>query len=521
MKTILFTSNHIIPSAMRSSFRFLCCALAILLVALVLPSFAGGVEKRPPNILFIMTDEHHAGMMGCVGDKVVQTPHLDALAARGILFNQQYCASPICMPSRHSFTTGKYVSGHMVWRNDGGVPEGVPTLPRILNAAGYESYLIGNMHYKGGETHGFTIIDDKGRVTPPRDAPRDTRGRPIVPKPRLQAGVFPDQGGKLAPEFDRAGEADDNPSPVDIPRRDHAIKFLRERPADSKPFFATVSFIAPHYPFIAPEEYLARYRNKVPAPEVPPGVLEALALNYKHTRNDRQFERVPPFMAKLAREAYYARIDWIDHQIGLVLDALSHSSFAENTVVIYTTDHGESLGNHGMWMKCNMFDHAARVPLIVSWPARWKGGQQRNGACGMVDLVKTVADLAAAKTPADWNGVSMLPWLDDANYAWRDLAVCEYFGYNLASGIVMIRQGDWKYVYHTRADEQHGPERELYNMKEDPREFQNLAGDPAQEARMKAMHEALVRETGEDPERTEARYRAGATYLTPNGMEKK
>lgn len=482
--------------------------------------FAHGAPAQP-NILLVFTDEFHADRMGCAGDPIVRTPNLDALAARGVRFNGQYCASPICMPSRHSLTTGKYVSGHKVWRNDGGVPEGTPTLPRVLNAAGYESYLVGNMHFKFGESHGFITLRDNGQVAPVKEA--DPNARKPGPKrgDRLAVGAFPDQGDKMAPEFKRAGEADDNPSPVDIPRRDNAIKFLKERPAGSKPFFTAISFIAPHYPFIAPEEYLAHYRNRVPAVEVPPGLVESLPLNYKHTRNARLLERVPPVTAKLAREAYYARIEWIDHQIGMVLEALKNSPFADNTVVIFSSDHGESMGDHGLWLKCNAYDASARVPLIISWPARWKGGQERNGACGMVDLVKTMADLGGAKTPEDWKGVSMLPWLDDAGYAWRDLAVSEYYGQDIASGFSMIRQGDWKYVYHTRPDAQHGPERELFNLKADPKEFRNLAGDPAEKARMEAMHAALVREVGEDPEQTEARCRAGVTLFYPEGAPSK
>lgn len=483
-------------------------------------STARVIAKDRPNILFIMTDEHNARVMGAAGDKIVRTPNLDALAASGILFNTQYCSSPICMPSRHSLTTGKYVSGHKVWSNDGGVPEGAPTLPRVLSAAGYESFLVGSMHYKADETHGFNIINDRfGRLRPAVDAAPAAKAPKLRARPRLPAGVFPDQTGRLAKEFDRAGEADENPSPVDVPRRNNAIRFLRERPADSKPFFTVVSLIAPHYPFIAPEEYLGHYRGKVPFPVVPPGLVDKLPLNYKHMRNTRQFESVPPEIEKRALEAYYARVEWIDHQIGLILDALKSSPFADNTVVVYTTDHGENMGEHGMWMKCCVYDASSRVPLIMSWPGRWKGGQQRTGACGSVDLVQTIADIGGAKIPADWNGVSMLPWLDDANHAWRDLAVCEYYGLDIASGLVMIRQGDWKYVYHTRADGSHGPERELYNIARDPKEFHNLASDPTNDARMKAMHAALIKETGEDPEKTEARCRAGGTYAAPDGIK--
>ena len=244
-------------------------------------------------------------------------------------------------------------------------------------------------------------------------------------------------------------------------------------------------------------------------PEVPQGYVDSLPLNYRHLRNDRKFERVPDDVVKSAREGYYARVEWLDDQVGKVLDALKASPFADNTVVIYTSDHGEDMGEHGLWWKNCMYDCGARVPLIVNWPQRWKGGQQRGGACSMVDTVQTVAALGGAKVPADWKGASMLSWLDDAAYQWRNIAVSEYFAGYISSGIAMFREGDWKYVYHCRADEKHGPERELYQMKDDPKELHNLANDPSHQARMTAMHEALIKETGEDPEKTEARWRAG------------
>jgi choline-sulfatase len=307
---------------------------------------------------------------------------------------------------------------------------------------------------------------------------------------------------------------------VDAQRRDAALKFLRERTGNPKPFFLVVGFIAPHYPLVAPPEYLARFKDKIPRPEIPPGYLDSLPLNYRHLRNDRKLERVPPETVKLAVEAYYARVEWTDHQIGRVLDALRASPFADNTIVIYTSDHGENLGEHGLWWKNCMYDSAARVPLIVSWPGRWPGGQARAGACGAVDLVQTIAALGGAKPPADWQGDSMVPWLDQPSYAWKNRAVTEYYSGYIASGIAMIREGDWKYVYHARADERHGPERELYNLSADPREFRNLAGNSGQRDRLTALHAALVKELGEEPEQTEARWRAGAIPEAPRGILK-
>ena len=482
---------------------------------LLAPLAATRAADRPkPNILVIMSDEHNASVMGCGGDRLARAPNLDALAACGVLFDAHYCASPICVPSRQSFTTGKYVSHHNVWGNTVGVPENWPTLPRLLNSAGYESFLIGKMHYKGGRSYGFAALDKEGKGG--KEVAKK-QARPRL-RHRLPAGEFQDNGTQVGEEFSPLGVADDMESFVDAKRRDDAIRFLRDHKADAKPFFLVVGFIAPHYPLVAPPEYLAHFRDKVSMPAIPPGYLDSLPLNYKHLRNDRKLERVPPETVKLAREAYYARVEWTDQQIGQVLDALKASPFADNTVVIYTSDHGENMGEHGLWWKNCLYDSAARVPLIVSWPVRWKGGQRRSGACGSVDLVQTIAELGGAKPPADWNGNSLVSWLDRPSHAWKDLAVSEYYSGYIASGIAMIRQGDWKYVYHTQADEKHGPERELYNMSVDPKELHNLASDPQQQERLLAMHAALVKELGGDPEHTEQRYRFGAVPEAPNGF---
>ena len=176
--------------------------------------------------------------------------------------------------------------------------------------------------------------------------------------------------------------------------------------------------------------------------------------------------------------------------------------------MIYTTDHGENMGEHGLWFKNCVYDTAARVPLIVSWPKRWAGGQRRGGACSLVDVVQTIAEIGGAMTPADWNGSSLCAYLDDPKAPSRDLAVSEYYAHNIASGYAMLRRGTWKYVYHTPPDDKHPTQRELYDLQSDPGELHNLAGNPDQQGRIKEMHASLVKELGEDPDKTELRCRA-------------
>jgi len=243
-------------------------------------------------------------------------------------------------------------------------------------------------------------------------------------------------------------------------------------------------------------------------PVIPEGHLESQPRNYKHLRIGFNVEDVPDEIVRKGRELYYGLTQWSDEEIGKVLQSLADSELANNTVVIYTTDHGENMGEHGLWWKNCMYQHASRVPLIISWPARWKGEQRRTQACSLLDVVQTIAELGGADVPSDWNGQSMIGWLDNPRSQWKDFAVSEYYAHNIASGFAMLRMGDYKYVYHTPADASHPAEQELYNLRTDPGEFTNLAKVARYRDRIEAMRAALVKELGEHPDSTEQRCRA-------------
>jgi len=461
-------------------------------------AFTLQTQARKPNILVIISDEHNAGVLGCCGNEIIRTPNLDKLAAKGITFDACYCNSPLCVPSRLAFTAGKYISGIGAWNNSCWLPSAdYPSLPRILNAVGYESFLCGKMHYDKTRRYGFTEIG--GNMNASTMTGRGSRRKPDDLNP------IPGTSDR----FEQFRPGDDS----SILRHDRnvtagTIEFLKNRKASDKPFFMVAGYLAPHFPLIVPQKYWDHYRGKVPMPVIPPGHLKSQVRNYQHHRIAFNTEDAPDDIVRKGRELYYGLTEWVDEEIGKVLQTLADSEFADNTVVIYTTDHGENMGEHGLWWKNCMYEHAARVPLIVSWPARWKEPQRRTEACSLVDVVATIAELAGAKTPSDWDGDSMLQRLDNGKAKWKDLAVSEYYGHNIASGFAMIRMADFKYVYHTPPDENHPAERELYDLKADPGEFNNLAENPEYGRRIERMHAALVAELGEDPDKTELRCRA-------------
>jgi len=465
-------------------------------------------SARKPNIIVIMSDEHDPAITGCYGDKIVRTPSLDGLAERGVVFENCYTTSPLCVPARLSFTAGKYISRIGVWSNSCWLPSAdYPSLPRILNAAGYESFLGGKMHYDATRRYGFHELYLSNQS---------------VKTGRGSRRLADDKSVNHASWESRSSEFRVGPTSRVIEHDEkvtlHCSKFLASRRASDKPFFLLAGYLAPHFPLIVPQQYYEPYKDRVPMPVIPPGCLESLPLNYKHLRRGFGLIDTDPAVVKRGRELYWGFTQWVDDKIGKLLAALRKSEVADNTVVIYTTDHGENKGDHGLWWKNCMFESAAHIPLIVSWPERWKGGQRRAGACSLVDVVQTIAELGEAETPDDWNGSSMVEWLDNANTKWRDLAISEYYGHNIASGFTMLRTGQYKYVYHARMDKEHGQERELYDLKTDPGEFNNLATENEQAVRIEALHRAMVKELGREPDETERVCRADYAkgYDRPN-----
>ncbi|GMW03795.1 MAG: hypothetical protein AMXMBFR84_49290 [Candidatus Hydrogenedentota bacterium] len=287
-----------------------------------------------------------------------------------------------------------------------------------------------------------------------------------------------------------------------------ASGFIQNRSSTDRPFFLLAGYITPHFPLIVPDSYWKPFAGKVPPPNLPEGILDALPLNYRHLRIGFNMEDVPPEVVTLGRELYYGLVQWFDEQVGRLLHALDSSGAADNTVVIYTSDHGENMGEHGLWWKNAAYESASHIPLIVSWPARWNGGQRRTGVCSLLDVVQTIVELAGGSRLTDWHGDSLVTYLDDPKVDWKNFAVSEYYAHNIASGFVMIREDTLKYVYHTPPGADYKAQRELFDLSVDPDELTNLALHPDRLGDMDRLHAKLVKEVGEDPEETEHRCRA-------------
>lgn len=459
--------------------------------------FAIGKNGKKPNILLIMSDEHNHAMTGCYGNRLVRTPNIDSLAAHGVTFDGHYCNSPLCVPSRSSFTACKYVSRTNVWGNSDELPsDSMPSIAHSMNAAGYDSYLCGKMHYAPKRRYGFTDVGgDMNQYRKTGRGRRMSLSQVVEHTPlsgRFKNFAIGDHGGSVL---------------HDLKVTKGSVEFLSTRTGD-KPFFLLAGYLAPHFPLIVPGPFYQPYKDKVAMPDIPPGLIDSLPMNYKALRAGFGETDVPPATVKFGRELYFGLTSWVDNQIGQVLATLrANPAIAENTIIIYTSDHGEMAGDHGLWWKNCMYEGASRVPLVISYPERWKGGQRRRLVSGHVDLVKTIVELGGGTTPDDWNGDSMVRWLDDPGHAWKDRAASEYYAHNILHGYTMYREGRWKYTYHGAPAEGMPIQRQLFDVVSDPHEFHDLSSQKQHAALIAELHRKMVKEVGSDPEATEARCR--------------
>ncbi len=436
----------------------------------------------PPNVLILMTDEHDPRISGPYGDRRVSTPALDRLAAGGVVMENAYCNSPLCVPSRMSFMTGRYVHHIGAWDNGSVLPSDEVTWAHRCEAAGYETALIGKMHFQGpDQRHGFRTrpVSEIHGGGPLGDLPP---WRPAGSRPPAEPAAA--TGGRgMRRRILGAGPGRSTNIAYDEAVRDATVAFLRERRAGAgqAPFAVCASFISPHFPLVAPPEDFARYwPDNVELPRLPPGG------HPFHRRLIRHFDLEGFSREEIlrARAAYYGLVTFVDRLVGDVLQALETNGLAENTLVVYTADHGEMLGEHGLWWKCNFYEPSVRVPLILRLPGRIPAGQRRGQICSLVDLVPTVLEYAGipggaveAGAEQGLDGDSLTSVLErpesPAGAAWKDEAFAEYHAHASEHPMCMLRRGRFKLNYVL--DEP----TELYDLQADPEERHNLATEPA------------------------------------------
>ncbi len=420
-----------------------------------------------PNVLIVMADQMAPAFLPIYGHSVTRAPNMLELARGGVVFDSAYCNSPLCSPSRASFMAGRLPSRTRVYDNAAEFAADIPTFAHCLRLRGYRTILSGKMHFCGlDQLHGF--------------------------EERLTTDIYPADFG-WTPDWDRPDERPSwyhNMSSVaeaGVCVRTNQLDFDDEvaftaeraifdiaRSADRRPFLLVASFTHPHDPFAVPERYWDLYRDEDIEPPGPPVPLAALDPHSRRLRHVCAMDAEPVTEAQVqnARHAYLGAISYIDDNLGRLMQALRTGGLAEDTVVILASDHGEMLGERGLWYKMSFFEGAARVPLVVASPGRF-APRRVGGAVSLIDILPTLIDLAGGDAGAlgpSFDGRSLAPQL--AGRAGHDEAIGEYLAEGAIAPMVMIRGGAFKFI-HSPAD----PD-QLYDLERDPGERDNLAASP-------------------------------------------
>lgn len=436
---------------------------------------AEAVRGEKPNVLFIIADDLRPDL-GAYGDPIAHTPYLDGLAGQSLVFERAYCQKAVCWPSRNSFfsglmpaSLGKNTNARNTFRVDHPV---IVALPQLFKNHGWHTRSFGKILHNGQ--------DDPASWSEPHfepepvhyAAPENLGKHPIINRVHAK--------NRVNPLFE-AAEVEDEAYEDGLTAR-AVRKAIRESAHRKKPFFMMVGFHKPHTPFNAPKKYWDLYdRGKIPLaayPNPPIDVVEKYSVHpWLYVRSFKDIPRKGPMPEDLAREikhAYYACISYIDALVGEILEELEASGQRENTLVIFTSDHGYQLGDHGLWSKHTNFEWATRVPLMISVPESGVGGESTAALVELVDLYPTLAEWCGLPLPDHLEGRSFVPVLKLPSEKGRASAYSEY-SRNGARGR-SIRTEKYRYVEWRDQESGEVVGRELYLHGKDPGENVNVAG---------------------------------------------
>ena len=443
------------------------------------------MTARRPNILVVQVDQLAPQALPVHGHPLVRAPNIAALAADGVVFDSAYCNSPLCAPSRFSMLSGQLPSAIGAYDNASEFPAGVPTFAHHLRLMGYRTILCGKMHYVGpDQLHGFEerlttdIYPADFGWTPNWEAPDARQDYFHTMASVLEAGPC---ARSLQIDFDD-----------EVAFQAERKIFDLAREADPRPFFLWVSFTHPHDPYTIGERYWRLYDDvEIDLPRV-----SALPTDLHDPHSLRLRRAIGADEAPLsderiraARRAYYGAISYIDEKVGALRATLAACGLGEDCIVILTGDHGDMLGERGLWYKMTFFEPAARVPLIVHAPGRFAPSRVARHV-SLLDLYPTLTDLAGGDGPDPAEplpGRSLLRLLRGEALDGPDEVIGEYLGEAAAGPLVMVRRGRHKYVVGEESPVQ------LFDLEADPDEMANLAGRPAAEDVESAFAEEVDR----------------------------
>ena len=468
-----------------------------------------------PNIVFITCDQLRNDALGCYGNRVIRTPHVDRLAEGGVRFDRTFAACPVCAPNRGSIATGRYPSINGLRCNGMVLPHTELTFMEVLRRSGYATGGVGKMHF--GPQWGFP--EDGGPLCDP--------GPELAIDPQPTPDEFPWYGFEefLGTEDHRVGPYGEylaqhgydvwaDPHSFTYPQHlcarskypqehhqtawvaDRSVEFI-ERQTAERPFFLWTSFVQPHHPFVAPAPFDTMYDpSEMPLPLWDEAVVQGWPDKYRRTYyadgggrheaigmcnlTDADWRRI--------KAHYYGMVSLIDKQVGRLVEALKRRRMLENTMILFTSDHGELLGDYHLVFKGTAYDCVTSVPLIVTLPDGRSAGQAREALCSSVDLAPTVLDLAGVDVPPGMQGVTLSRVLDDPSHRVRDAVFIERASYPT------VRTENALLAWHCQGDAQG----ELYDLRTDPGCLRNLWGKTDATCLQREMTNRLIRSMAEN-----------------------
>ena len=499
---------------------------SLLTLAATLLSITALHAADKPNVLFIAIDDLRPEL-GCYGNKLIKSPNIDRLAARGTLFNRAYVSQAVCSPSRTAMLTGLRPDTTRVWDLETHFRVARPdciTLPQHFKANGYHCAALSKVYHAGledgrswSEPHWYPkgksvdtdLVDWTKQIVTKHETTVEEYSRGTSPddndKPADRKNGKKAKGG---PAFEVSAKADDQLP--DGATAAEAVKRLHALKSKGQPFFLAVGFLKPHLPFVAPKKYWDLYDpNQIPLPlidHLPSGAPEFAGHNNSELHNYIGVPKenpIPADFAKTLRHGYYACISYIDTQVGRVLDALEKEGLAENTIIVLWGDHGWQLGDHGLWHKHTNFELATRAPLLISLPKQKTAGQKCEAPVEFVDVYPTLADLCGLPKPAGLPGSSLKPFIENPAATMAKVAISQYpRSAGKAGGNVMgysIRDERWRATFWRERTGSKIVATELYDEKNDPAESVSLHDKPENKAIIESLAKHLPPVVSEPP----------------------
>lgn len=436
--------------------------------------------SKKPNIVLIHTDQHNGLVLGSAGDEVIRTPNLDTLSASGSRANVCYCNSPLCVPSRSSFLTGRNPLDLRIFNNLCSLPSDIPTFAHAIGNAGYETVLSGRMHFIGrDQRHGFEkrIFNDFTWTlagTQQRNE-AETLGK-------LQGTSFP---SKIACKNSGAGWS--GVLQYDEELTSATCEFLRNRKSTERPLFLTVGMYGPHAPFVAPKDLFDYYYDRVRVPHVTEETRKQMHPAIRDWFSNREVWDVSEDETRRCKAAYYGMIEYQDKKIGQLIESVYQELGRENTIIVYFSDHGDTIGEHGLFWKTNFYEGSARVPLIFSWPGHILGGYAIENLTSLVDLAPTLIDMAGGEMLPLQRGMSLYPEMIGKEAIPNRAIVSMLADIKGDRPSAMIRKNQFKLVLHNGFDIP-----QLFNLDTDPLENIDLGDDPLYEQEIANLKSELL-----------------------------